>query len=64
MPQKETVIDQCRKLYKVKEWLFDQLREEDDRQLRDALFAATQAIGVAMINLEEVEFLTVDRYKP
>ena len=56
---KETVMDQYGKLYKIKEWLFDQLREEDDRQLRNTLFAATQAIGLAMISLEKVEFLIV-----
>ena len=61
MTQKAKITDQYTKLYEVKEWASDKLRKEDDRQVRDALFAAMQAIGLAMLNLEKVEYLTVDR---
>jgi len=60
MSQKETTVDQHRKLREVKEWANGRLRANDDRQIRDALFAATQAIGLAMLDLEKVEYLTVD----
>ena len=61
MAEKQKVKDQYRKLYEAKEWAGDKLRQEDDRQVRDALFAAMQAIGLAMLKLEKVEYLTVDR---
>lgn len=61
MTEKQKLTDQYRKLYEAKEWAGDKLRQEDDRQVRDALFAAMQAIGLAMLKLEKVEYLTVDR---
>jgi len=61
MAEKQKLTDQYRKLYEAKEWAGDKLRQEDDRQVRDALFAAIQAIGLAMLKLEKVEYLTVDR---
>jgi len=61
MAEKQKLTDQYRKLYEAKEWAGDKLRQEDDRQVRDALFAAMQAIGLAMLKLEKVEYLTVDR---
>jgi hypothetical protein len=61
MAEKQKLTDQYRKLYEAKEWTGDKLRQEDDRQVRDALFAAMQAIGLAMLKLEKVEYLTVDR---
>ena len=61
MTQKVRLTDQYRKLYEVKEWAGDKLRKKDDRQVRDALFAAMQAIGLAMLDMEKVEYLTVDR---
>lgn len=61
MTEKPKLTDQYRKLYEAKEWVGDKLRQENDRQVRDALFAAMQAIGLAMLKLEKVEYLTVDR---
>jgi hypothetical protein len=61
MIQKEKLADQYQKLYEAKEWAGKKLRQEDDRQVRDSLFAAIQAIGLAMLKLEKVEYLTVDR---
>jgi hypothetical protein len=61
MAEKQKLTDQYTKLYEAKEWMGNKLRQEDDRQVRDALFAAMQAIGLAMLKLEKVEYLTVDR---
>jgi len=61
MAEKQKLTDQYRKLYEIKEWTGDKLYQEDDRQVRDALFAAKQAIGLAMLKLEKVEYLTADR---
>jgi hypothetical protein len=61
MAKKQKLTDCYRNLYEAKEWAGNKLRQEDDRQVRDALFAAMQAIGLAMLKLEKVEYLTVDR---
>jgi hypothetical protein len=61
MEKKQKLTDQYRKLYEAKEWAGDKLRQEDDRQVRDALFAAMQAIGLGMLKLEKVAYLTVDQ---
>lgn len=61
MAKKQKLTDQYRNLYEAKEWAVNKLRQEDDRQVRDALFAAMQAIGLAMLKLEKVGYLTVDR---
>lgn len=58
MPQKEKLTNQYAKLHEIKTWITNRLCEENDRQVRDALFAASQAIGLAMLNLEEVEYNT------
>jgi len=63
MTEKRKLTDQYRKLYEVKEWTGDKLRQEDDREVPNALFAAMQAIGLAMLKLEKVGYLTVDRPK-
>ena len=62
MPQKEKVTDQWVKLREIKGWISDKLCQEDDRQVRDALFAASQAIGLAMLNLKSVEYETNGAY--
>lgn len=63
MTQKVRLTDQSRKLYEVKDWAGNKLRNEDDRQTRDALFAAMQAVGLAILKLEKVSYLTVDRFE-
>lgn len=62
MPKKEKITDQWAKLHEIKSWILDKLREEDDRQVRDALLVASQAIGLAMLNLESVEYETNGAY--
>lgn len=58
MPQKEKVADQWVKLREIKGWIAEKLYQEADRQVRDALFASSQAVGLAMLSLEKVEYET------
>ena len=53
MAQIVKLADQYRKLYEIREWANDKLRNEDDRQVRDALFEAMQAIGLAMFKAKQ-----------
>lgn len=62
MPQKEKLNDQWVRLREIKGWLAEKMYQEDDRQVRDTLFAASQAIGLAMLNLESVEYETNGAY--
>ena len=45
-------------LAKIRSWITDQLPAETDREIKDYLFEARQAIGFAMLHLERVEYRT------
>ena len=62
MAQKKKLTSQWVELTEIRSWIAIKLCEEDDRQVRDALFAASQAIGLAMLNLEKVEYETNGTY--
>jgi len=49
-------------LAKIRAWITDQLPAETDKEVRDSLFEARQAIGFAMVHLERVEFRTGGSY--
>jgi hypothetical protein len=54
-----TILEEQRiKLLKIRGWITDQLPLATDREIRDYLFEARQAIGFAMIHLERVEYRT------
>jgi len=53
-----TLKGQWIELAKIRNWLTDQLPAETDREIRDYLFEARQAIGFAMLHLERVEYRT------
>ena len=50
--------EQWIELAKIRSWITDQLPAETDREIRDYLFEARQAIGFAMLHLERVEYRT------
>jgi len=50
--------EQWIELANIRSWITDQLPAETDREIRDYLFEARQAIGFAMIHLERVEYRT------
>ncbi len=56
MPQKEKLANQWVKLGEIKAWIAGALYEESNQQVRDALFAASQAISLLMLDLEKVEY--------
>ena len=58
MSQKENLRQQAIKLHEARDWVRNRLSEEGDRQTRDALFRASSAIGLAILNLEEVGYCT------
>jgi len=58
----KTLKGQWIELSKIRGWIFDQLPAETDREIRDYLFEARQAIGFAMIHLERVEYRTSEYY--
>jgi hypothetical protein len=62
MAQKQSLIDQYRKLQEIKTWLADKLFEESDRETRDALFFARDSIGLALLYFEEIEYRTEGAY--
>ena len=45
-------------LAEIRSWITNQLPPETDREVRDSLFEARQAIGAAMLHLERVEYRT------
>jgi hypothetical protein len=58
----KTLKEQWIELAKIRVWITDQLPAETDREVRDYLFEARQAIGFAMIHLERVEYRTGGEY--
>ena len=52
----QTLKGQWIELAKIRAWITDQLLPETDREVRDYLFEARQAIGFAMLHLERVEY--------
>jgi hypothetical protein len=58
----KTLIKQWIELSKIRAWIADQLPAETDREVRDYLFEARQAIGFAMLHLERVEYRTGGEY--
>jgi len=50
--------EQWIQLCKIRGWITDQLPSVTDRELRDYLFEARQAIGFALIHLERVDYRT------
>ena len=54
----KTLKDQWIELAKIRAWITNQLPPEADREVRDYLFEALQAIGFAMLHLERVEYRT------
>jgi hypothetical protein len=54
----KTLKEQWIELAKMRAWVTDQLPAETDREVRDCLFEARQAIGFAMLHLERVEYRT------
>ena len=62
MPQEQKLSSKWLELREIKGWIAGKLREEQDRQVRDALFAASYAISLAMLKLEKVEYETSGDY--
>jgi hypothetical protein len=54
----KAVIKRWIELYHIRAWITEQISAETDREVRDSLFEARQAIGVAMLHLERVEYRT------
>jgi hypothetical protein len=56
----KTEIGQKRvELANIRNWMTDQLLLETDRETRDYLFEARQAIGFSLLHLERVEYRTI-----
>jgi hypothetical protein len=60
--QKETLRQQLIKLHETREWIRRVACEEANRSTRDALFNSGLAIGLAILNLEKVSYLTQADY--
>jgi hypothetical protein len=60
--QKETLRQQLIKLHATREWIRSRLCEEANRSTRDTLFNSELAIGLAILNLEKVSYLTQADY--
>jgi hypothetical protein len=58
----QTLKEKWIELAKIRAWITDQLPAETDREVRDYLFEARQAIGFAMLHLERVEYRTGGDY--
>jgi hypothetical protein len=58
----EALIKRWIELSQIRAWITDQLPAETDREVRDSLFEAREAIGFAMLHLERVEYQTGGDY--
>jgi len=58
----KTLKEQWIELAKIRASITDQLPAETDREVRDYLFEARQAIGFALLHLERVEYRTGGDY--
>ena len=58
----EGLIKRWIELSHIRAWITDQLPAETDREVRDCLFGAREAIGFAMLHLERVEYRTGGNY--
>jgi hypothetical protein len=58
----KTLKEKWIELAKTRAWITDQLPAEANREVRDSLFEARQAIVVAMLHLERVEYRTGGYY--
>ena len=54
----KTLKQQWIELTKIRIWITGQLPGETDKQVRDSLFEARQAIGSALLHLERVNYRT------
>jgi len=57
-----TLKEQGDELARIRAWIAGQVSAQTDRELRDYLFEARQAIGFAMLHLERVEYRTGGEY--
>lgn len=62
MTQKLNLREHYRNLYEARNYLADKLCEESDRGVRNALFTARFAIGLALLYLEKIEYRTDGAY--
>jgi len=58
----EALIKRWIELSHIRAWITDQLPAETDREVRNCLFEARQAIGFAMLHLERVEYRIGGKY--
>jgi len=54
----KTLKEQWIELTKIRDWITDQIIGETREEIRDSLFEARQAIGMATLHLERVEAQT------
>jgi hypothetical protein len=59
----KTYEGQRRELANIRAWITDQIAGETDRETRDYLFEARQAIGFALLHLDRVDYRTIE-YSP
>jgi hypothetical protein len=51
------VTERCIELAKTRAWIANKLSQESNRKVRNSLFGAVQAIGFAILRLEQAEYL-------
>lgn len=60
MAPRETLKQQNIKLYEIANLLNYEIGNEGDRATRDALFAASQAVQIALLHLREVAYRRIE----